>query len=589
MVEPSPNRSLRRLAAYNWAHRRRYAIGATFLFLTNWLTASIPGRIGAAVDALQASAPMGWIVATVAAMGATIIVVRALSRIFFFNPGRDIEYRIRQQLFDQMMALQPPFYATAGTGDLVTRATNDITYVRAMVGFAFMQTVNTAMAIPITAWMMWGISPKLTMLSGIPIAVGVLVLQFGLHKMFTLQRRNQDELGAISDHVLSSFQGISTIQGFVAEEAFVRRFDQKVDAWFGTGMKLAIVRAIFFPVLVVSGGLGAFLLLYVGAPMALAGALSVGDIAAFAALLATLIPPLRAMGWMLVVWQRGRASWERIIDVLDAPIERPEGDHGIVRQPAGGPYIAVKDLTFAYADRPDRPVLQHVDIDIGAGTVFGVFGRTGSGKTTLLRLLARLLNPPRGTIFIDGTDVLDLDLDAWREEMRLVPQRPFLFSETIAQNIALDDAPDLASVTAVVEKAALDTDVESLQQGLQTIVGERGIMLSGGQRQRTALARGLYHEASVIMLDDVLSAVDHVTEARLVAMLSAMERSGKTPTVIIVSHRLSALRNADQIVVLDKGTIVDRGTHAELIERPGIYQETWQFQQEHDEEEKEPA
>ncbi len=588
MVEPSPNRSLRRLASYNWEHRRLYALGACFLFLTNWLTASIPGQIGSAIDALQVGGTMGRSVAAVAAMGAAVIVVRALSRIFFFNPGRDIEYRIRQQLFDKMMALQPAFYQQSGTGDLVTRATNDITYVRAMVGFAFMQTVNTAMAIPITAWKMAHISPKLTVLSAIPIALGVMVLQFGLHKMFTLQRRNQDELGALSDHVLSSFQGISTIQGFVAEEAFIRRFDQKVDAWFTTGMRLTMVRAIFFPFLVVSGGLATFLLLYVGAPMALAGTLSVGDIAAFAALLATLIPPLRSLGWMLVVWQRGRASWERIVDVLDAPVDRPEGDRGIVRQPAGGPHIAVKDLTFAFPDRPDAPVLQHVEVDMVPGSVVGVFGRTGSGKTTLLRLLARLLNPPRGTVLIDGTDILDLDLGAWRDEMRLVPQRPFLFSETIAQNIALDDSPDFRSVTEVVVKAALDTDVESLQNGLETIVGERGIMLSGGQRQRTALARGLYHEASVIMLDDVLSAVDHVTEARLVAMLSAMERSGKTPTVIIVSQRLSALRNADQILVLDKGTIVDRGTHAELIERPGVYQDTWRFQQER-QDEKEPA
>jgi ATP-binding cassette subfamily B protein len=206
-----------------------------------------------------------------------------------------------------------------------------------MVGFAFMQTVNTAMAIPITAWKMWGISPKLTVLSGIPIAFGVGVLQFGLQRMFSLQRRNQDELGAISDHVLSSFQGISTIQGFVAEEAFIRRFDAKVDAWFSTGMKLTLVRAVFFPVLVVSGGMATFLLLYVGAPMALAGTLSVGDIAAFAALLATLLPPLRSMGWMLVVWQRGRASWERIVDVLDAKSIGPRATRGSCATRPGGP------------------------------------------------------------------------------------------------------------------------------------------------------------------------------------------------------------------------------------------------------------
>ena len=374
-------------------------------------------------------------------------------------------------------------------------------------------------------------------------------------------------------------QGIASIQGFVAEDAFEERFERKNQAWFVTGMKMAVIRTLAFPLLGLAGGVALFLLLYVGGPMAVDGALSVGDIAAFATLLAALLPPLRSMGFMLSVWQRGRAALERIFELMDAPIDRPEGATPAPASPGLGPRIELRELSFSYPDKPDEAVLHSVSFSIPAGSTVGIFGRTGSGKSTLIRLLSRLYNPPAGTIFVDGVDIRDLGLDAWRERLAVVPQRPFLFSDSIAANISLSDTPDIAAVRDAAVLASLDADLEALPEGLETVVGERGIMLSGGQRQRVALARGLFRAADFVVLDDVLSAVDHDNEAKLVTTLSGLSQSERALTTVIVSNRLSAFRYASIIAVLDAGRLVDIGTHEELAARPGVYRDTWLVQQ----------
>jgi ABC-type multidrug transport system fused ATPase/permease subunit len=284
------------------------------------------------------------------------------------------------------------------------------------------------------------------------------------------------------------------------------------------------------------------------------------------------------MGWMLSVIQRGRAALERIFELMDAPVDRPEGEHGVAPTPGHGPRIEIRNLSFAYPDDPGRPVLEDVSVDLPPGTVVGLFGRTGAGKTTLLRLLARLYNPPRDTVSVDGHDLLDLDLVAWRQRTSMVPQRPFLFSDSIAANIALGEEPDLDRVRRAAGLAALGPDLEALPDGLETVVGERGIMLSGGQRQRVALARGLYRGGDLLILDDVLSAVDHETEARLVETLAGLANEPQAPTVFIASHRVSALRHTDLVLVLDRGRLVDVGPHAELIGRAGIYRDMWEAQ-----------
>jgi ABC-type multidrug transport system fused ATPase/permease subunit len=364
---------------------------------------------------------------------------------------------------------------------------------------------------------------------------------------------------------------------------------EEVDALFVVGPQKPLSERSLYELdqfLMRGGSLAVFVLLFLGGPMAIEGSLSVGQIAAFVALLGILLPPLRSMGWMLSVFQRGQVSLERILELFDAPTDRPEGDAPVALAP-GPPALSLRDLRFAYPDDPEDDVLKGVSVDVPAGAVVGVFGRTGSGKSTLLRVLARLYNPPRGTVFVgpDNTDITAIDLDRWRERLSVAPQRPFLFSDTIGENVELSARPDReppegvavsgAARDRAVDLAALGVDLEALPEGIDTVVGERGIMLSGGQRQRVALARALYTGGGLLLLDDVLSAVDHSTEARLVGSLVNIGDGGQRPTTFIVSHRVSAFRGADLILVLDDGRLVDSGTHAELAQRPGLYRETW--------------
>lgn len=566
---------IRLLRTYSSRYVGWYAAGGLFLWLTNYLAVSIPGQIGHAIDALRAGTPLGRYVAGIGLMGAAVIVVRTLSRILIFNPGRNQEYLIRRDVFAKLMRLQPAFFAGQTRGDVVSRASNDVTWVRALVGFGGLQVLNVTMAVTLVGWKMVSLSPRLTLAALVPILIGVGVVQFGIRRVFVLSRRSQEQLGEISEHVLGTLQGMAAIQGFVAERAFVNRFEERNLAWLKTGIQLALIRAVALPLLVLSGGVAMFMLLAVGGPMAIEGTISVGELVAFAALLTVLLPTLRSMGWLLSVLARGRASLERIFELLDAPEPAAAGAPGVVVEAGRGPAISIRNLDFSYPDESGRQVLTDISVDLPAGLTVGLFGRTGSGKSTLLHVLARLYDPPRGAVFVDGVDVLDLDLTAWRRRLAVVPQRPFLFSDTISSNVALERDADERRIEQAVAAAALGPDIEGLQHGMDTIVGERGIMLSGGQRQRVALARGLYRRGDLLILDDVLSAVDHATEAGLVDGLTDLSGIDGGPTVLIASHRLSALRRTDLVLVLDRGRLIDSGRHDELVKRPGIYRETW--------------
>ncbi|RME21125.1 MAG: ABC transporter ATP-binding protein [Deltaproteobacteria bacterium] len=581
---PGPHPVLRLARDYGRHHWRSYLLGFLALLATNWLAVRIPVEIGAAIDALRAGAPTGAHVVAIAAMGLLVMGVRTLSRVLFFNPGRDVEYELRRDIFDHLMRLRAEFYARHKRGDIVSRASNDITWARLSMGFALLAICNVSTALVMTGGQMVLLSPRLTLFIALPLVAGLAFLRVCIQVLLETQRRFQEEMGLLSDQVLGSLQGIATIQGFVAEEAFIQRFEVRNQRLVDLSNKLAALRGVAFPALILASGLAMTLLVGLGGHMALAGELSVGELAAFATLLATLAGPLRSLGWMLSVFQQSRAALERIFDLLDAPVDRPELPEPLPQPgPGHGVGFRIHGLDFAYPDDPERPALVDISVDIAPGEVVGIFGRTGSGKSTLIRLLARVYDPPPGTVEVRGVDgatadLRRLDLYEWRARLAVVPQRPFLFSDRIVDNIALEDPPDRERVERVVERAALAADLRALSDGLDTVVGERGLMLSGGQRQRVALARGLYRDADVIMLDDVLSAVDHETEARLVDTLTRLAHGDRGPTIFIVSHRLSALRHADRILVLHRGRLVDQGRHDELVSRPGVYRDTWRVQ-----------
>lgn len=559
-----------------------FVAGSFFLFITNYLAVQIPIQLAKAIDAIRVGnqpQTLYYAIVTIAVMGALVIIVRTLSRVLFFTPGRLVEYQLKNDMFDKLLRLQPSFYSEWQTGDIVSRTANDMTFVRVMVGFGTLQVINITTALLLAGTQMLLLSPWLTLLILIPLGVGMLVVNVGIRRLFDLSRQSQEEMSSLSEHILASLQGVQTIQGFNAQEAFHTRFLKRNKDYMTTNLKLVNVRVITLPVLALSGAMCIWVLLAFGGPMAIRKEISVGQLVAFTSYIALLLMPLRSLGWLMSVFQRGRTSLERVMELLDVEPERPDLPDPIHTQPGKGPGFRFKQLSFAYPDDPDNPVLHDIDVELPAGKMIGVFGRTGSGKTTLLRLLSRAYNAQPEQLFVDDIDITKLHLDEWRKRMSVVTQSPFLFSDDIATNIAMGERPR-EEIEQVIDSAALRRDLESLPDGLDTIVGERGIMLSGGQRQRVALARALCRPFDFLILDDVLSAVDHQTEHTLIETIKQIghSRPEAPPTTILVSHRLSALCSTDLILVLEQGKLVDKGTHQELIRREGPYKEAWELQ-----------
>ncbi len=554
-----------------------YAVGVLCLAATNWLSVTIPLYLAQGIDALgrpDGSDAVWRATWSVAGMGLAVIVVRTISRLLFFTPGRLVEGRVRDDLFHRMLLHQPSFMSRWPTGDLVSRLTSDINMVRLLAGFTALGIINTALALVMTTTQMVRISPRLALLMALPLTIGFIATLASVGRLRALMMELQEHTAALSDHVLSTYQGIPTLHAFGAEATLTRRFDEHADRWLDASIRRANLRVVIGPALALAASVDVYLLIAMGGPMALAGEVSVGEIVALTSLVAYLTGPLRGMSFILSLFKQSQASLERIDALMNEPLDRPEGGHGI--PPTSAPtHIEARGLSFRY---PGATVdaLSDVNVSVPAGGTLGVFGATGSGKTTLLKLIVRLVNPPRGTLWINDVDAIDLDLDAWRRVATLVPQRAFLFSESIRDNVELG-GDDPTALAVSLRRATLDVDVKTLPQGAETIVGEAGLTLSGGQRQRTALARGLYRGGGLLLLDDVLSAVDHHTEHQLIDGIRAQS---PRPTTVIAAHRLSALAHADVIVVLERGRMIDSGRHEELIQREGPYRETWLRQSE---------
>jgi len=570
--------ALRFLRRYATPYLHWYAAGTLMLGATNWLSVTIPLYLASGVDALALGADgqaiVVWNAAMVALMGAAVIGVRTASRLLFFTPGRLVEAEVKRDLFVRMLHHQPAFLDQWPTGDLVSRVSSDVNMVRLLAGFTALGVINTVVALSLVGTQMYRLSPILAGWVLLPLGVAFVFTLLFVNKLRALMVLLQRQAAVLSDRILSSYQGVPAIQAFRASPSFQSRFREINQAYLDTMLKRANLRVVIGPLLALAASVNVFILLYIGGPMTMRGELTVGELVAFTTLVALLASPLRGLSFILTLFKQAEASIERIDAILGPVPDRPDLPDPSPA-PTKPPAISVRGLSFTYPD-DDQAVLSDVRFELPAGSTLGILGPTGSGKSTLLRCLSRLYNPPRGTIHVDGTDLLDIDLDGWRGLVAHVPQRAFLFTESVRDNILLGrDDPEI--LDRVLELAALEVDMAALPRGVDTEVGESGLTLSGGQRQRVAIARGLARPVGLLILDDVLSAVDHRTEQHLI---EALRTHSGGPTTIIVANRISAIQHADQILCMERGRVVAQGTHASLLEKAGFYRETWERQRE---------
>jgi ATP-binding cassette subfamily B protein len=589
MLEPSVTPSpTRRLVAYMLRYRRGFALGLAFTALSTVASLTTPWVLKLAVDDL-AQGVTGAKLRTYASLilGLALIggAFRFLMRRIIVGVSRHLEYDLRNDFFARLQTLSPANFHASRTGDLMSRATNDLNAVRMMAGPAVMYSASTAIVFVVAMVLMLGLDARLTLIALVPlpfVSVAVRVFGTAIHRRFEAIQAQLSDLSAVVQEALA---GVRVVRAYRQEAAELARFAAVNREYVRRNLVLIRLQGMFYPSLSFFLGLGALLVLWLGSRDVMQGRLTVGEFVAFNAYLAMLTWPMIAFGWVTNMIQRGTASWKRMLEVMDTVprVADPPGAAAATVPPIQGA-IEIRRLTFAHNG---APVLREVSLRVAAGETLAIVGPTGSGKSTLISLLPRLYEPPRGTVFIDGVDVRDIPLPVLRAAIGFVSQEPFLFSDSLGANIAFglaprggpaptaaaDAVPGEAELPGVADAAAvarLDKDVQGFPNGYRTLVGERGITLSGGQKQRAALARAVATDPRILILDDALSAVDTYTEEEILSRLRSVMRQR---TALIVSHRISTVREADQIIVLDGGRIVERGRHDDLITLGGNYAE----------------
>ena len=552
------------------------AWGVTCVVFSSAFYSLQPLFLRSAIDALYSGAPAArvW---RVAGLMISVALVTAYFRWQMREQlngiSRRIETDLRDRLFAHLMTLDAGWYAKTRTGDVMARLTNDLGAVRMAAGPAIMYLVNTIAGGLFALGFMIRLSPRLTLVALAPLLLlPVVMLRLGraIHDRF---EDVQAHFSDLTTRVQENLSGARIVRAYRQEHAESDRFAAMSSEYVRRNLALARLNALMHPSFTLLAGLGSVAVLGFGGAMVLRGSLTVGTLVAFGIYLTTLTWPLIALGWVTNLFQRGAASMERLIEILDttAAVRDPVQPRALPPR-TGGRRVEFRDVSFAYPSRDGaapREVLRNVSFSIPAGGTLGVVGATGAGKSALLELLPRFFDPQAGSVLLDGVDVRDLPLDTLRAEIGFVPQDALLFSDTIAFNLAYGGA-NVTTAQWAAEVAQLSESVARLPAGDQTMLGERGINLSGGQKQRATIARALARQPAVVVLDDALSAVDTHTEA---AILHGLREALSGRTALFASHRVTALREATHIIVLADGTVAEEGTHDALVERRGRYWE----------------
>jgi ATP-binding cassette subfamily B multidrug efflux pump len=562
-----------------WPYLRRYkkglAIGfSCLLFKVVFATVS-PLIIRDGFDALMTGVEVGklWkFAAMLVVFGLLRGVMQFYMRLILVGISRDVEFDMRNDIFAHMVRLSGDFYQKMRTGDLMARATNDLNQVRMMLGPGVMYWMETTLTTILAISVMVSVDWQMTLIALIPAPlISLVVVYFGqkIHKRFeTIQAQFSD----ISSRAQENLNGVRIVRAYAQEEAELLKFKKLNEEYIHSNMGLARDTGVFYPMLQMLVGFTFLLVMWTGGWRLHTGQITLGSFVMFQSYMGMLIWPMIAFGWVINLTQRGTASLKRIREILDAVPLIASPAKPIVPAAVKGELVFER-VTVRFGD---VVALDGIDLKIAAGQTAAIVGRTGSGKTTLLNLAPRMLDPTSGRVLLDGVDLREMDPRVLRQHIGFVPQETFLFSTTLEENIALG-VPDATreQVEEAARKSGLSDDIESFPDGYGTMIGERGITLSGGQKQRTAIARAIVREPAVLILDDALSSVDTVTEEKILHHLAEVMRGR---TALFVSHRVSTVKDADVIFVLEQGKIVEQGSHAELIAKGGYYAELYQRQ-----------